>query len=193
LSLLIIGRDRNDSVAQIVYELRSRFVDWAQSFQCIIIIITIIIIISLNLLTRTWITNVTPIAFSLETLTFRPIHCVAQKRNCITGTVSCSVADGLRHSVVFSRTAAVGDEFGRPAGVLREVASSTSLAEGPGGADRRHTRCLHVQMSARDKTAVHRRRAAPVRRLRGPTASSLCVVDIYDCPSYASVKFLTRP
>ena len=33
LSLLIIGRDRSDFVAQIVYELHSRCIDWALSFQ----------------------------------------------------------------------------------------------------------------------------------------------------------------
>jgi len=34
LSLLVVGRDCRDSVAQSIQKFHSRFVDWAQGFQC---------------------------------------------------------------------------------------------------------------------------------------------------------------
>jgi len=34
LSLLVVGRDWRDSVAQSIQKFHSRFVDWAQGFQC---------------------------------------------------------------------------------------------------------------------------------------------------------------
>jgi len=98
--------------------------------------------------------------------------------------------DTLRYSAVSPQAALVGAELSRPVGVrCIESRCSCHPATAPmAGANRVQTRCLCVQMSARDSSAVPCRRAASVGRLRGSTASSLCLVGISDCPPYTSLN-----